>query len=109
MKKLKLIFLFVVLTVITVTLTACPINPPAFAWKINNVRLDLTHINGATINTELRQGAHTYRPYGITKQTTYIKFFEDKTLIFKPMNENEIRGTYKTRNNGLKNNISHRT
>ena len=103
MKKFKLIFLFVVLALITVTLTACPIVPYRFQWGMGSIRLDVEYINGNTLSTTLTQGVSFYNPYGIHAQTTYIKFFEDNTLIFKPFNEEELSGTYKTKNNGIKN------
>jgi hypothetical protein len=40
---------------------------------------------------------------GIHSQMTYIDFDEDGSVIFKPLDSNELKGTYKCKNNGIEN------
>lgn len=101
MKKFKLIFLLILLTLLTIMLTSCPIVPHAFGWDISTVYCDVTYINGNTIKTSVGQGVGCFDLIGIHNEITYIDFFEDGTLIFKPLGAEEINGTYKCKNNGI--------
>ena len=101
MKKLRFLLLFVLLSIILTTLTACPIVPHRFQWDISTVYCDVTYINGNTLKTVLRQGVNYVNLYGIHNETTYIEFFEDGTLVFKPLGAEEMSGTYKCKNNGI--------
>lgn len=102
MSRLRILSLLVLLALITAMLTACPIVPYRFRWEISTVYCDVTYINGSTIKTEMRQGVDYFKPLGIHNESTYIEFFEDNTLIFKPIDADEIKGTYKCKNNGIK-------
>ena len=103
MKKFKLISIFLLLIIVTTALTSCPIAPHAFEWDLYSITKDVTYINGNTLSTQVLQGAAYYNPNGIHSKMTYIDFFEDGTLIFKPLDENELKGTYKCKNNGIQN------
>lgn len=103
MKKFKLISIFLLLIIVTTALTSCPIAPHAFEWDLYSITKDVTYINGNTLSTQILQGVAYYNPNGIHSQMTYIEFFEDGTLIFKPLDENELKGTYKCKNNGIQN------
>ena len=103
MKKFKLISIFLLLIIVTTALTSCPIAPHAFEWDLYSITKDVTYINGNTLSTQLLQGVAYYNPNGIHSKMTYIDFFEDGTLIFKPLGENELKGTYKCKNNGIQN------
>lgn len=102
MKKTKFILLFILLSLITI-LTSCTIVPREFSWTINHVYKDVTYINGNTLKTMIGHGIGYWNINGMHSQTTYIDFEEDNTLIFKPFDEPEFKGTYKTKNNGIKN------
>lgn len=103
MKKFRFLLLFVLLALVLSMLTACPIVPHRFQWDISTVYCDVTYINGSTLKTEVRQGVNYFNLYGIHNETTYIEFFEDGTLIFKPIGKEELSGTYKCKNNGIQN------
>jgi len=101
MKKLRLMAILVLLAVASTTLIACPIVPHAFDWEIYSIHRDVTFINGNTLRTQILQGVGYYRTNGIHARSTYIEFCEDGSLIFKPMDEDELCGTYRCKNNGL--------
>lgn len=101
MRKIRIISIFLLLTILATVLTACPIVPHAFDWEIYSVTKDVTYINGTTLKTQINQGISYYNPNGIHSKMTYIEFFEDGTLIFKPIDENELKGTYRCKNNGI--------
>lgn len=103
MKRIKPLFLIVLLIFITVMLTACPVVPHRFDWKIDQIERDVTYINGNTLKTAIGQGVDYFRLEGIHNEITYINFFENGTLIFKPFNTEKISGTYRCQNNGIQN------
>lgn len=103
MKRIRLIAIFILLAILTSTLTACPIVPHRFKWDISSISCDVTYINGNTLTSEIHQGVHYFRLVGIHNKITYIEFFEDDTLIFKPIDADEMNGTYKCKNNGIQN------
>lgn len=103
MKNIRLIAIFILLAIITSTFTACPIVPHRFKWDIASMICDVTYINGNTLTSEIRQGVDYFRLVGIHNEITYIEFFEDGTLVFKPLNADETNGTYKCKNNGIQN------
>lgn len=101
MNKHKLIFVFLLILCIGSTLISCTIVPHRFEWEIESIRRDVIYINGSTLSTESRQGVGEYNIHGIHSEMTYIQFFEDGTLIFKPIEEEKMTGTYKCKNNGI--------
>ena len=102
MKKLRFILIFILLT-FTLILTSCTIVPHKFSWTINYVTKDITYVNGNTLKTEIGHGFSYWNINGIHSEMTYIDFEEDSTLIFKPLDQNELTGTYKCKNNGITN------
>lgn len=102
MKKLRFILIFLLLFLTTI-LTSCTIVPHKFSWTINHVYKDITYVNGNTIRTKIGNGRYYWDINGIHSEMTYIDFEEDSSLIFKPLDQNELKGTYKCKNNGIKN------
>ena len=102
MKKIRLL-LIIGLLALTTTLTSCNIVPHRFSWVINYAYKDITYVNGNTLRTTIRQGIDLWNMNGIHSQMTYIDFDEDGSVIFKPLDSNELKGTYKCKNNRLKN------
>ena len=102
MKKLRFILIFILLFLTTV-LTSCTIVPHKFSWTINYVTKDITYVNGNTLKTEIGHGFFYWNINGIYSEMTYIDFDEDSSLIFKPLDQNELKGTYKCKNNGIEN------
>ena len=101
MKKLRLIFIFLLIN-ITFSLTSCSIVPHRFQWTISSVECDVTYSNGNTLKTSLSsQKINFFNLTGIHGETTYIKFFEDGTLVFKPIFSEEMKGSYKCKNKGI--------
>ncbi len=103
MKNTKSLILFVLLMLLSGILSACTIVPYAFEWELYSITKDVTYINGNTIKTTVTQGVNYFNLIGIHNETTYIKFFEDGTLVFKPIDASETNGTYKCKNNGIEN------
>ena len=102
MKKLRFLIILILLSLTTI-LTSCTIVPHKFSWTINDVYKDIAYVNGNTIRTRLEHGIHSWNINGIHAQMTYIYFEEDSSLIFKPLEQNELKGTYKCKNNGITN------
>ena len=102
MKKIRLL-LIIGLLAFTTTLTSCNIVPHQFSWTINFVSKDITYVNGNTLRTEIGHGFFYWNINGIYSEMTYIDFEEDSSLIFKPLDQNELKGTYKCKNNGIEN------
>lgn len=101
MKKLRIIPVLL-LIIFTLSLTACSIVPYRFQWAISSVECDVTYSNGNTFKTSLSsQNINFFNLTGIHSETTYIKFFEDGTLVFKPIYSKEMKGSYKCKNNGI--------
>ncbi len=103
MKKIKRLVLFVLIAITLTVLTSCTIVPYRFEWEINTVKCDVTYINGTTLKTDIHQGVYYFNLMGIHSQSTYINFFENGTLVFKPFNGEKMSGTYKCKNNGIQN------
>jgi len=103
MKKLRIISIFLLILIIS-SLTACSIVPYRFQWAISSVECDVTYSNGNTFKTSLSgQSINLFNLTVIHSETTYIKFFEDGTLVFKPIYSEEMKGSYKCKNNGIEN------
>ena len=101
MKKLRLIFILL-LILIASTLTACTIVPYRFQWAISSVECDVTYSNGNTFKSSLSgRSINFFNLTGIHSETTYIKFFEDGSLVFKPIYSEEMKGSYKCKNKGM--------
>ncbi len=104
MKKLKFIFLGFIITAFILLLASCTCVPHEFNWEVETVIKDATFTNGITKRITYAPYLSLEDPYSVVHSSeTYIKFYDDKTLVFKPIGEDEICGTYTTKNNGLKN------
>ena len=104
MNKLKFIFLGLIITAFMLLLVSCTCVPHEFNWEVETVIKDATFTNGITKRITYAPYLSLEDPYSVVHSgETYIKFYEDKTLVFKPIGEDELSGTYTTKNNGLKN------
>lgn len=100
MKKYQ-ILLLTFLFMFVFTLTGCNCEPQTVEWYIDEVRTEMVFLNGVkNIN---RKSYIDYRtPFvSVAYDMTYIKFNKDMTVIFKPIDGNELSGKFSFVHNGF--------
>ncbi len=102
MKKIKTIAFLSLLIFFIMILCSCRCVPHNHKWHITSVSYDVQYANGQTIRTSISDYAHDGQPNGVHDGRTHIEFCEDGRVSFKPLDSEELQGTYTYMHNGLK-------
>ena len=103
MKRIKYLFLLAVAFACTFLFCSCSCNPAEFSWGIHGIYQDVTYVNGQTIRTYITSNVYEPQPIGISSDDTYINFYEDGRVEFKPVDSDVLWGSYILKHNGLSN------
>ena len=101
MRKIKYLFLISIAFVCILVLCSCSCYPAEFSWGIRGIHCDVTYVNGQTVRTYITSNVYERQPIGISSDDTYINFYEDGRVEFKPVDSDVLWGTYSLKHNGL--------
>lgn len=102
MNKIKCLLLLATAFVCLFLLCSCSCYPSEFTWGIYGIHRDVTYVNGQTIRTFTTSNVYESQPVGISSDDTYIKFYEDGRVEFKPIDSEPLYGTYTLKHNGFR-------
>ncbi len=101
--KGKKLCLAVVLGLFCITLSACRCVPHEVLWRISEATFEKTFINGQTVKVTRQNHGHYSQPDSLYDGNAYIRFEENGTVVFRPLNGELLQGTYTYSHNGYQN------
>lgn len=95
MKKIKVLLLISLVSVISLLLCSCPCYPNTFDWGISGVGWKETLINGNTANFGMYDFRTEMHPLAVHNGMTYIDIKWNNKVVFKPLDsDEELIGRY---------------